>query len=468
MSFFDRKKKDSPDTGNNYEQNNMEPYQGSQFQPEFNNDPQQFQQVQPQEQPQQGPTQPYSQGPEMPGYYYEEQPVPEAENADDWQYTEQDLENVLEQTDSLKSKLRHELLAERSYSNHILRSAGVDENDLRENAAAKIKTINDSLRKWFDTDEMANEIFLDPNRNYFIFTDHLSADPDHHESQMWKQINQTLLEKNLIANAISVSYDDHANETWMDYQNNDMASNNAYLLNMYNDLQDRNNNIPITPAEVPFEEDYHVEHLDDNKDKIINSNNELIMEVSRDNDQNLQVIRHYKKGKLLSRDIFDVNGVISATQFYDHHDPNKVVRENFYRQDGTLVMIKSYTDDEPLIQLFTPGNVLINTFESDDELIVWWLKHQALRQVSATIFVSIDSKYYKELLDLRKAGFEIIPVVMTQDQNAKSISELLNGTDKITAVFAGSDKVNGYLNKNAKIKMDISTLADVETPVYKQ
>src|SRR5699024_7785752 len=180
-------------------------------------------------------------------------------------------------------------------------------------------------------------------------------------------------------------------------------------------------------------------HLDDNTDKIINSDNELIMEVSRDNDQNLQVIRHYKSSKLLSRDIFDVNGVISATQFYDHHDPNKVVRENFYRQDGTLVMIKSYTDDEPLIQLFTPGNVLINTFESDDELIVWWLKHQALRQVSATIFVSIDSKYYKELLDLRTAGFEIIPVIMTQDQNAKSISESLNGTDKITAVFAGSD-----------------------------
>ncbi|MFD1418360.1 hypothetical protein [Companilactobacillus keshanensis] len=463
MSFFDRKKKDSPDTGN-YEQNNMAPYQGSQFQPEFNNDPQQFQQ---QQQPQ-SQAESYSQGPEMPGYYYEEQEVPEADNADDWQYTEQNLQDVLEQTDSLKSKLRHELLAERSYSNHVLRSSGVDDTDMRDNAAAKIKTINDSLRKWFKTDEMANEIFLDPNRNYFIFTDHLTDDPDHHVEQMWKQINQTLAEKNLIANAISVSYDDHANQTWVDYQNDGMANNSAYLLNMYNDLQDRNNNVPITPAEVPFEEDYHVEHMGDNKDQIFNADSEMIMEVSRDNDQNLQIIRHYKKSKLLSRDIFDVNGVISATQFYDHHDPNKVVRENFYRQDGTLVMIKSYTEEEPLIQLFTSGNVLINTFESDDELIVWWLKHQALRQVSATIFVSIDSKYYKELLNLRKAGFEIIPVVMTQDQNAKSISELLNGTDKITAVFAGSDKVNGYLNKNAKIKMDISTLSDIETPVYKQ
>lgn len=465
MSFFDRKKKSDAGDDNN----NVAPQQAPQFQPQPNDFEQQPQpQEQPQQQPQMGPQMDpqFGNSQEVNGYYYEEQNVPEANS--DWQVTEQSLKNILQQSDELKSQLRHELLEERSYSNHILRSSGGEDVGLRDDAEKNISDINNSLRKWFDTDEMANEIFLDPNRNYFIFDDDLKKDPDTNTMQMWSKLSATLAEKNLLANGISVTYDDRANEVWMDYQNSGLVNVNSYLLNMYNDLQGRNMNIPVTPAEIPFEEGYQVDHIDNNKDKVLDADNNLIMEIARDSNQNLQVIRHYKDGKLISRDIFDVNGVISATQFYDHHDPNKVVRENFYRQDGTLVLIKSYTDDEPAIQLFTQGNVLINTFEDDEDLIIWWLKNQALRQVEATIFVSIDSKYYKKLLDLRKNGFEIIPVVMTQDQNAKIVSELLDGTDKVTAVFAGSDKVNGYLNKNAKIKMDISTLSDVETPVYKQ
>jgi len=310
---------------------------------------------------------------------------------------------------------------------------------------------------------MANEIYLDPNRNYFIFTDQLDANPETSVSKMWQQITATLADHNLMANAISVAYDDQVNETWMNYQNAGWVDPNSYLLSMYNDLQGRSMNMAATPAEIPFEESYRIQHISDRTDKILDANDNLVMEVSRTSNQQLQVIRHYSNSKLLSRDIFDVNGVISATQFYDHHDPNKVVRENFYRQDGTLVLIKSYTNDDPYIQLFTQGNVLISTFDTDEDLIVWWLKNQALRQVEATIFVSIDSVYYKKLLSLRDSGFEVIPVIMTQDQNAKVITDLLSGKDQVTAVFAGSDKVNGYLNKNSKIKMDISTLIDVES-----
>ena len=202
--------------------------------------------------------------------------------------------------------------------------------------------------------------------------------------------------------------------------------------------------------------------------KILDADDKLVMEVSRTANHQLQIIRHYKDNSLLSRDIFDVNGVISATQFYDHRNANKVVRENFYRQDGTLVLIKSYTANEPYIQLFSEGNVLISTFDSDEELIVWWLKSQALRQSEATIFVSINSEYYKKLLTLRDSGFEVVPIVMKQSENADIISDLIEGKDKISAVMAGSDQVNTYLNKNAKNTLDITTLKEIDAPVYKE
>ncbi|AYE39040.1 hypothetical protein D1B17_10520 [Companilactobacillus zhachilii] len=489
MSFFDRKKKENDDNysdlnnssyqnpqpdQNNFDQaqnqyNDAQAGMGTQFTPNdqnFNNvnnngngNDYFFGQNQPQ----------YSQ-PDQGQSFNQQQPqaAPMDNGTEQWQYTEQDLQNTLDQSADLKSQLRSQLLADRSYCNHVLRNTNSDQVDDRQQATDRINEINKSLKEWFGTDEMANEIYMDENRDYYIFTDDLAANPDEETSKMWQQLTMTLAAKGLLANAISVTYNDQIDQTWMNYQNAGFVDGNAFLLNMYNELQGRNFNTPVTPAEIPFDADYRVQHVSDKVDKILDANDKLVMEVSRSANHQLQIIRHYKDNGLLSRDIFDVNGVISATQFYDHRNANKVVRENFYRQDGTLVLIKSYTSNEPYIQLFSEGNVLISTFDSDEELIVWWLKNQALKQTEATIFVSVNSEYYKKLLALRDNGFEVIPIVMKQSENADIISDLIDGTDKVSAVLAGSDQVNTYLNKNAKNKMDITTLKEMDTPVYKQ
>ncbi|WP_119327148.1 hypothetical protein [Companilactobacillus musae] len=480
MSFFDRKKKDNDDNYSDLnnpsyqnpqpDQNNFDQAQnqyndapagmGPQFAPNdqnFNNNNNQdfnnnnnndyfFGQNQPQQQP---------------------SPAPQMDN-EAWQYTEQDLQNTLDQSADLKAQLRSQLLADRSYCNHVLRNTNSDQVEDRQQVTDHINSINASLKEWFGTDKMANEIYMDENRDYYIFTDDLKVNPDEDTSKMWQQLTTILSDKGLMANAISVTYNDQVDQTWMNYQNAGFVDSNAYLINMYNELQERSLNTSVTPAEIPFDADYRVQHVNDKVDKILDADDKLIMEVSRGASHQLQIIRHYKDNKVLSRDIFDLNGVISATQFYDHRNANKVVRENFYRQDGTLVLIKSYTADEPYIQLFSEGNVLISTFDSDEELIIWWLKNQALKQSDATIFVSINSEYYKKLLELRDYGFEVIPIVMKQSENAEVLSDLIDGKDKVSAVLAGSDQVNTYLNKNSKNKMDITTLKDVDTPIYKQ
>ena len=495
MSFFDRKKKDNDDNysdlnnasyqnpqpdQNNFDQAqnqfNNAPGMGTQFAPNdqnFNNNnnanngnsyyygQNQAQPGQQPVQPQQGPMQPQNQ---------QQNPDPNVDNngTGEWQYTEQDLQNTLDQGADLKAQLRSQLLADRSYCNHVLRNVGSDQVDERKQATDRINEINASLKEWFNTDEMANEVYLDGNRDYYIFADDISANPDTDTTTLWQQVTTTLSARGLLANAISVTYNDQIDQTWMNYQNAGFVDGNAFLLNMYNELQGRNLNVVVTPAEIPFDADYRVQHVSDKVDKILDANDKLVMEVSRSSNHQLQIIRHYKDNSLLSRDIFDVNGVISATQFYDHRNANKVVRENFYRQDGTLVLIKSYTADEPYIQLFSEGNVLISTFDSDEELIVWWMKNKALKQTDATIFVSVNSEYYKKLLSLRDNGFEVIPIVMKQSENAEAVSDLIEGKDKVSAVFAGSDQVNTYLNKSAKNKLDITTLKEIETPIYKQ
>ena len=111
---------------------------------------------------------------------------------------------------------------------------------------------------------------------------------------------------------------------------------------------------------------------------------------------------------------------------------------------------------------------MISTFDNDEDLIFWWLKNQALKQSTSTIFVSINSEYYKKLLELRDYGFEVIPIIMKQSENAQIVSDLIEGKDKVNAVLAGSDQVNTYLNKNSKNKLDITTLKELDTPIYKE
>lgn len=475
MSFFDRKQKDNDDNysdlnnpsyqGPQPDQNNFDQTQnqynygadgtGTQFTPNDNNNDYFFGQNQPQYNQAQ---QPFAADPNQ-GM---------ANDNSQWQYTEQDLQSTLDQSADLKEQLRSQLLADRSYYNHLLRNTNSDQVEDRQQATEQIDAINKSLKEWFGTDEMANEVYMDANRAYYFFTDDLAANPDADTSKMWQQITMTLAAKGLLVNGISVTYNDQIDQTWMNYQNAGFIDGNAYLLNMYNDLQGRNLNNQVTPAEIPFDVSYRVQHVNEKVDKILNANDELIMEVSRDSNHQLQIIRHYKDDELISRDIFDLNGVISATQFYDHENANKVVRENFYRQNGTLVLIKSYTGNEPYIQLFSTGNVLINTFDNDEDLIIWWLKNQALKQTDSTVFVSVNSEYYQKLLALRDSNIEVIPIVMKQSENAEVISDLIDGKDKVTAVMAGNDQVNTYLNKNSKNKLDITTLKELDTPVYKE
>ncbi|TGD22578.1 hypothetical protein EGT49_08670 [Companilactobacillus suantsaicola] len=470
MSFFDRKKKDND---GNYSDLNNSSYQNPQ--PDQNNfDPSQSQFNDPMSSGTQFNQNDFNNGNGTNYYFDQQQPQPQPQpmqqnqDVDNWEYTEQNLQDTLDQSADLKSQLRSQLLADRSYCNHILRTVGSDQVDQRKQASDRIEEINTSLKDWFGTSDMANEVYMDPNSEYFVFVDDLPANPDSATSSMWQQITMTLADRGLLANAISVTYNDRSDVTWMNYQNAGFVDGNAYLLNMYNELQGRNLNVPVTPAEIPFDPNYRVQHMSDKVDKILDAKDNLVMEVSRDDNHQLQIIRHYKDNQVLSRDIFDVNGVISATQFYDHKNANKVVRENFYRQNGTLVLIKSYTGDEPYIQLFSEGNVLISTFDSDEDLIVWWLKNQALKQSNATVFVSIGSEFYQKLLSLRDSGVEVIPIVMKQSENADAISNLLEGTDKVSAVLAGTDQVNTYLNKNAKSKLDITTLKEIDTPIYKQ
>jgi len=72
------------------------------------------------------------------------------------------------------------------------------------------------------------------------------------------------------------------------------------------------------------------------------------------------------------------------------------------------------------------------------------------------------------MLSLRDNGIEVIPIVMKQSENADAVSDLIEGKDKVAAVFVGSDQVNTYLNKSSKNKLDITTLKEIDTPIYKQ
>ncbi|WP_099973927.1 hypothetical protein [Lactobacillus terrae] len=393
--------------------------------------------------------------------YYIPQDNP-LQNDVQWELTESDLESLIEQTKNTKSQLRHDLLFDRSFCNHVLKNADNTHEDQRREAEKRIETINASLRRWFGSDKMANELFIDGGRSYYTFIDKLPVTPTKDNTQIWSQLTELLSLNGVMPNFITAQYDNELEEKWQSYQAQGYFLQDSFLENVYDDLQERDIYENVAGVNVPFEDTYYVETVSPELDQVFDDNNKIVMEISRNENQQISVIKHFRNEKVVSIDYFDNREVLSYTQFFDKKDEKKLVRENYYREDGTLVLIKSFDEDGLNIQLFTSSNVLLEEFSSEEALVSWWLANKVFKGIPVSIFVPVSSVYYNELLKLRNYGFEIIPVVMSVNKFTEKVERIINDADKITAIVAGSDKVNEYINQKSKQRIDITTIREYE------
>lgn len=394
---------------------------------------------------------------------------PEPQPSSHWQDTEAQLHEIDHQRDQLADDLREELLSARGLAKYQLRqlnrptaqaeTAPVDDQQ----AAAltkQIATLNQKLNHWYGTDKMANEIYFDADRPYLLLNNGLVRKPNPQQQKSLQRLKKLFQDKTIRPTQVTIDYDDLLQPTWARYQKEDLVQPQTKLMNLFQDLQSRTKQEGRKANQLVFAPGFKVETTDQGK-KVYDPDGKLTMIIDYRHNGKLFTVRHFLNETLLSRDLFDHEGVISATQYYAADQSQKVVRENFYRPDGTLAIVKSYLKDEPYIQVLGPSNVLMAVFDSDLELITWWFTHRVL-QPNSVVIVSIDSVLYQSLLETQDQGIEVIPLVSALDLASPQLQDLAQHCNGIESILVADQSIKQYLEQHTQIDLDITVIPQLK------
>ncbi|WP_461219197.1 hypothetical protein [Lapidilactobacillus salsurivasis] len=384
----------------------------------------------------------------------------------DWTRTETQLHALDQQRDQLAESLRDELLEARSVAKYDLRqltrpnrheaAPQIDPKQVQ-GLEQSLQTLNDKLKHWYGTDKMANEIHFDAARPYLLLNNGLIHQPTVIQRRSLQRLKQLFAVHQIVPTNVTIDYDDLLTPTWAAYQKNGLVVPKTKLFNLFHDLQDREQTSGQKANELTFAPGFKVV-AEDNDKKVYDTQGILNMVIDYRENGNLFTVRHYLNNALLSRDLFDAAGVISATQYYAIDDAQKVIRENFYRTDGSLAISKSYLSGEPYIQIFGPTNVLMAIFDSDLDLIEWWFENHVL-QPNSVVIVSIDSVLYDTLIAAQDQGLEVIPLISELDPQSPRLRDLAAHKHGIESILVAEPSIKQYLEQRTEIDLDITVIS---------
>jgi hypothetical protein len=387
-------------------------------------------------------------------------------NQDPWQVTQQNLLDLQEQITQTKAQLRQELLDQRSCLRHDWRQQTADLTPATPEHQAtvdklqqQIDTLNEALIKWFGTQKIANHVYFNKKRHYFLL-DTTLRDLSGAQRALFKSLRGFFQGMQIPLSQLSTDFDANLASRVQQLAQDKLLTPKAAVLNQYRDLQELDDTVKFKP-DIPLSGEMTKEHdAEHNLDKVYDGDQQLVMVIAYLGDQQIQTIAHYRADRMISRDIFDANGAVSSTQYFEQSSNERLLRENFYRQDGSLVLIKSYQENEPYIQLLSRSNVLMAVFNSELELTLWWLRHDVFNS-ETSILIPTDSPLYQPLLDIEDLKVEIIPILADYQAHDDITSQLMTLDSPIDSVLVTQQDAKTYLETQTQRELDVSVLPEV-------
>ncbi|NVY96373.1 hypothetical protein HU830_04195 [Lactobacillus sp. DCY120] len=383
---------------------------------------------------------------------------------DEWKVTERKLETLNLQQTELKQQLRSQLLSSRTFYNHILKMKQPvgDTNDLA-SETENIEQINETLRKWFGTDQMSNEVLFDSQRKYFILQSNLDHVADA-KRQALANLNYYLDDYQIIPAVVSLNYDLHLFDRWQEYLDDSIVNPEAMLYNLYQSFQiDLNNNGPeekiaidglieiSAQAHVETDEEHHVDQIFEQ--------GQLIMRVVKDENEQPINIYHYHNQVLLRVDFLDKMGFNMMTQVMNPKNPQAVQRAIFYRRDHSLALLQSNVPGEPYIQVFSRTNILTRIFDNRSEFVSWWLDNKLLDDFS-TLIIPASSDLAIQLLEQTDFEHDILVAVDNWEQESNQVASLLQKEHKhLVGILVPDEEIQQKVDQLSNCEVNVSVVS---------
>lgn len=350
----------------------------------------------------------------------------------DWQQTASLLEQLDKQRKQLKEQLKMQLLNSRTIYKHEIRNKEITKGTATSDITydkKSVDNINRSLRQWFGTDAISGEVYLDPQRNFFILQDKLSLTNNRKRNNL-AALDYYLDNYGILPTLVTIDYDHALDSAWSNYVDDGIVNPDSSIVNVYKYFQ--NQGEKSSPIDIQAEINSGTRVETDQKLNIdhVYDGDKLIMDITKDDGNSVKNIYHYHDNKLLSLDYLDAEGRNSMTKIFDPNNSKKVVRENYYRQDNTLAVVHSYAAGEPRVQIYNKSNIMAQTFDTDQEFLTWWLLDRVVG-VGSTVVVPLSSPVFKNMLHAKHPGIDILPYVDDLDKQGSAISDMLADSDLI-------------------------------------
>ncbi|MGF9855395.1 glycosyltransferase [Bacillus paramobilis] len=226
-----------------------------------------------------------------------------------------------------------------------------------------------------------------------------------------------------------------------------IAFNNLYeyfqrseIRKMYNDISDS-----IWSHSTGFNKE--------NVIKVVNEEREIIKYIVyyEGDTQKIDYINHFVHGKKYMREQFDEYGTLSNKQYFD--STQKIVREEYYRTDGTIALVKDIQKNTILL-MDECGHLYRNVTEG--ELIDIWIREKIKNDDESILFVDKNRFYYDIVKKIRNPKVHVIPIIHStfyNDPNDK-ITGTLNSN--YIPIWKDLDQVEKIIILTEKQKQDIA------------
>jgi hypothetical protein len=183
------------------------------------------------------------------------------------------------------------------------------------------------------------------------------------------------------------------------------------------------------------------------------------MQLKRRDDDTLWYVLYYSQGKVIKRDVFDLEGQLSATQYLDQNNANRVVSENFYRTNGSLVLVKEYNEnDKETIQLLNEAGVLLEVFSTENELIIWWLKNMVFTNNHSQLLINTASDFYDYLVENKPEQVDLLPVIADLEKQSTLANNILTGKAGVRNLFLLQQSDYEKVIETSQISLNASVL----------
>lgn len=185
------------------------------------------------------------------------------------------------------------------------------------------------------------------------------------------------------------------------------------LLNMYEEFQGARNGT----KQIGFQQNQNFEYekVKDSKDYRVYSQGKFIQYVKCLEDGAISYINYIANGKKVGRDKYDANGYLSMYQTLDP-ETSRVLQEDFYHIDGTIRLRKYFRTEKgkhrlQSILLFDQEGTITHVFQTEDDLIGYWLGQLFDENKEYHCFIDKNRFYYKHLIELAQPNINVIPCI---------------------------------------------------------